>query len=404
MNTADLQRELDQRLTRIEALVAAKLGGTVKRVFDELLHPRGRDGRFIEKGGSVKGSIWMSDTPGDRSAGRVRIGRGDVVDILPNDSDPNDPFIKVKVGQRDGWGLASELSQAADTRARLDSPMAPANPEESLLPEADFNLPEQGRRKLTGDDIQAAMEQDGEATTTDDIEEALQLLAEGKKVKLTSEDQVTVLLDRMLEVVNDAIEKGEKAPLYDLCNVTVENTNLFCVESKGIERIDMPQLKGVPLPGSKAAAMEPDSRGEVDLEAEFRKHLEGLGVQITDLDLPASHLKASQSELNGGKTAGIASAIENGTYDEARLFVSNDNYIVDGHHRWSASLGVDMRDGHAGDIEMPVAQIDMDILELLAEANRFAEEWGIPQSSAGDQTRKPNVDSEPELPDRKREG
>jgi hypothetical protein len=32
---------------------------------------------------------------------------------------------------------------------------------------------------------------------------------------------------------------------------------------------------------------------------------------------------------------------------------------------------------------MPVALIDMDILDIIAEANDFAEEMGIPQASVG---------------------
>jgi hypothetical protein len=40
-----------------------------------------------------------------------------------------------------------------------------------------------------------------------------------------------------------------EGPKFDLCKVTVKGTNLFCVESKGIPRIKMPQLAGVPAKG-----------------------------------------------------------------------------------------------------------------------------------------------------------
>ena len=85
-------------------------------------------------------------------------------------------------------------------------------------------------------------------------------------------------------------------------------------------------------------------------------------------------LKATQNELNGGKVAGIAQAIRDDKYDEVRLFVSNDDYIVDGHHRWAAKVTVDLDDGVEGDIKMPIARVDMDILDLLIESNDFAEE------------------------------
>ena len=38
------------------------------------------------------------------------------------------------------------------------------------------------------------------------------------------------------------IAKGGKAPNFNLCNVSVTGSNLFCAESKGIPRIQMPQL------------------------------------------------------------------------------------------------------------------------------------------------------------------
>lgn len=211
--------------------------------------------------------------------------------------------------------------------------------------------------------------------------EAVEGLNRGERVELPNKHEVSVLLDELKSIVDEAIAKGEQAPVFDLCKVTVKDTSIFCVESKGIPRIRMPQLSGKPTPGTKAAKKTPDRRGEVSLEQEFRAHLQAKGVKITDTRKPAINLKASQNELNGGKVAGIAGAIMNDDYDEARLFVSRDDYIVDGHHRWAATLGVDLRDGNGGKLDIPVAEIDMDILSLLIEANDFAEAWGIAQAS-----------------------
>jgi hypothetical protein len=218
--------------------------------------------------------------------------------------------------------------------------------------------------------------------TTSNVEVAARALAAGKPVRLRHTREVSTLLDQLAKISREAIAKGEKAPNYNLCNVSVKGTNLFCSESKGIPRIQMPQLKGVPLPGSMAAKrITPDARGEYDVSGKFRAYLERKGVEITNSTEDAAYLKASQNELSGSKTAGIAGAIRAGKLADERIFVSRDNYIVDGHHRWSASVGVDSEDGVLGDVKMKVARINMDIITLLAEANKFAKRWGLPQAS-----------------------
>lgn len=215
---------------------------------------------------------------------------------------------------------------------------------------------------------------------TSDVEEAARMLARGQKVRLTQKRQVSVLLEHLRDLVADAKAKGEKAPNYNLCDVTVHGTSVFCVQSKGIPRVQMPQLKGEPTKGSKADALPRDPRGEVTLEQQFREHLISKGVTIEDTREQAHYLKATQNELNGAKVAGIAQAYTEGKLAQERLFVSGDNYIVDGHHRWASILGTDLADNIEGDHYIDVARIDMDIISLLDEANRFAEDWGIPQA------------------------
>lgn len=287
------------------------------------------------------------------------------------------------VEKPDGTQIIVDGHHRAAMSSEMDQPLDVKIVKAADLPKVTEGGTDQ-KTELTPDAIATAQNKPGDAVEVEDTEEAINLLAAGVKIHLSSPEQVTVLLDRMKEMVDDAIAKGDKAPIYDLCNVTVTGTNLFCAESKNIARVKMPQLLGPPLPGSKADALPKDSRGEVDLSGPFRAMLESRGTKVTDTRQAAVNLRASQSELNGGKTAGIARAIETGHYDEVPLFVSNDGYIVDGHHRWSATLGVDLRDGHPGDLEMPTSVIDMDILDILDEANKFAEEWGIPQASVGD--------------------
>lgn len=231
-----------------------------------------------------------------------------------------------------------------------------------------------------------------------DADEAVTELLKGNDVELPDPDQVSILLDKVRALVQDAKDKGEDAPEINLCSVTVRNASIFCADSKGIPRIQMPQLSGKVdkfVEGSKASKLEPDAKGEASINDQFRQHLIDTGVDVETTRIPADHLKATQNELNGAKVAGIAGAIEAGTYKEATLFVSRDGYVVDGHHRWAATLGADSRDGKLGDLDIPVDKIDMDILDILVEANKFAAEWGIPTanaSNAADMAKKDDVD------------
>ena len=220
----------------------------------------------------------------------------------------------------------------------------------------------------------------------DDVVKAAELIAKGVPVELDSPRVVSTLLDKLAEMVEDAIAKGDKAPTYDLCRVTVKGTNLFCVESKGIPRIQMPQLKGVAVAGSRAAGLTPDRRGEVDITPQFKEYLAGKGIGIRTGEESAAYMKATQNELDGAKVAGIAKFLDGGGVIEGeKILLSKDGYIVDGHHRWAAVVGLDARDNELGnDVPMGVDFIDLDIIRLLREANRFAADWGLPQQSVAD--------------------
>ena len=228
-----------------------------------------------------------------------------------------------------------------------------------------------------------AVEDEDGIIHTDDTSDVVRALYEGRKVNMVSEDMVSTSVKRLGLVANRMVKMGANAKTFDLCNATVEGTNLFCAESKGIPRAQMPQLKGVPKPNTPADKLEKDKKGEVDLTDAFRAHVEEMGFEIDDTDVLASHLKASQNELNGQKIAGMAGAMREGKMQSARLFVSDDNYIVDGHHTWAANVAVDYDDNKSGDVSMPVARINMSILELLEVSNQFAREMGIPQAAVG---------------------
>jgi hypothetical protein len=214
---------------------------------------------------------------------------------------------------------------------------------------------------------------------TDDVEAAAQALLEDKHVRLDQPKTVSTLLNRLAEEVDRIKAEGGQASI-NLCNISVPGTNLFCAGNKGFSRIQMPQLASLEaLPGSKAEALGKNDKGEYDIQPEFRKMLEAKGIAVSDETVPAANLKATQNELNGGKVAGMLRHLQGGgNLGDDALFISNDDYIIDGHHRWASQVAHDSEDGILGnEYEMPVQRIDVDIITLYREAMAFAEEWGI---------------------------
>jgi len=219
----------------------------------------------------------------------------------------------------------------------------------------------------------------GNPIKTGDVKEALRLLSEGKHVELETVQQVSTMVRRLNEIVQDAKEKGKDAPSYDLCKVSVANTNIFCAEHKGIPRLKMPQLKGKPVKGKTAAGMKKDKDGEVDVAAAFIQKMKDDGVKVTKENVKSNTLRASQSELVGRKVAGMIAAAERKEFDPeaGTIYVSKDGYIIDGHHRWAATIGLDAGSGRLGDRTINVVRVDMSITQVLKEANDFTRDIGI---------------------------
>ena len=174
----------------------------------------------------------------------------------------------------------------------------------------------------------------------------------------------------------EAAAKGEKAPNYDLCKVTVRGSNLFCAENRGVPRVEMPQFKGMARPGSKADKLPKDKNGEVDAVEIFKRHLISLGHTVTPGTEKAEYLRASQTQLVGAKVAGM---MNSKVYDpsKAPILVSEDNYVLDGHHNWAATVGRDARDGVLGDLNMNTLRVNIHIDQLIRMSNDWMDDFGI---------------------------
>ena len=199
--------------------------------------------------------------------------------------------------------------------------------------------------------------------------------------------QISTIIDKLAELGKQAKEKGEQAPNFNLCQVSIPGTNLYCDGNIGIPREDMPQFKGTPEPGSPADKLPRDSSGEVDTEEFFKEMLNKKGIKVSEpTNVPADRLKATQSELVGVKVAGMEGVLEDPNHPAykkitAPIYVSNDGYVLDGHHRWAAIVAYNAAHPDK-QIPMAVRVIDEPIKPLVKRSNAFAEAIGIKPKAA----------------------
>lgn len=262
----------------------------------------------------------------------------------------------------------------------------PKEPDFSVMPARRFSIKRAANRLRL---ISPFGRHDGKGTHTDpidcgdDIDKAHRLLAKNKHVRLNTPLEVSFLIDQLKDEAAYAKAHGKTTPDYNLCNITVPYTNLFCLETKDIPRIKMPQFSGQPVEGSYAETKF-DGK-ESDVMDEFDKVLKELGIAVDITSVPAQDLKATQNELVGTKVGIIKSLMKEGKIEDKEIYVTRDGYVVDGHHRWAAKMALDLDDGVLGDVDMPVKMIDADIGYVIDLANAFTSMAGIKPKATGAQ-------------------
>ena len=95
-------------------------------------------------------------------------------------------------------------------------------------------------------------------------------------------------------------------------------------------------------------------------EDEFKKNLDKADVKYKEVSVNPKDLKASQSEFDLDKVALMM--IEPRQY-KSGVIISNDNYILDGHHRWIVAFNKNQK--------LNVVKVDLPILELMRLAKTF---------------------------------
>ena len=190
---------------------------------------------------------------------------------------------------------------------------------------------------------------------TPNVYDAVLALTQDRRVELKQPKQVSTLIKALGDVTRTMIEQGEKAPSFDLCKVTVKGTNLFCADTKGIPRIKMPQM-------------------DDDQTKAFVKYLEKQGYSTKKGVEKSKHLRATQAQLDAAKVNKFFERIKKDKDfegDDKRLIVSNDDYVLDGHHHWAAQIAADAMDNKLGDHETRVFRIDIPIIPLYKHAMKF---------------------------------
>ena len=147
-------------------------------------------------------------------------------------------------------------------------------------------------------------------------------ITKGKPVKFPSTDNVRITMDSINEL---KISKPDS------------------VDTKGIKRNKMPQVATTDYP-------------------EFIDYLKDNGADFTKQTMPAKALKATQGEFSD---AGVVKQLQK-FIDGAKkkpVIASQDNYIIDGHHRWLVAW-------NTGDT-IDVFKVDIDADELLDLVRKF---------------------------------
>jgi len=248
-----------------------------------------------------------------------------------------------------------------------------------------------------------------------------------------SDGDVSSVMWTLREDLKQPKEKRVLSDVINLCDLNVAGSNtLFCQTNKGITRVGMPQLSGQPVINSPADILlngkdlsllqtsnelirelviinhnnDPkkiklplpvNASGEVDAAEYFKEYLKKLGKTITPKQLPAARLQATQSELVTEKVNQMWWALEVGPCNKfyggivAPIFVSQDNYVLDGHHRWAAVVANAFGTIDIDKAMMNVLQVNEVIGNtqsgLVKIANDFANDFGIAvkagQSSTG---------------------
>lgn len=121
-----------------------------------------------------------------------------------------------------------------------------------------------------------------------------------------------------------------------------QNINEMTLPSKedtmGIQRRSMPQIKGEDVP-------------------HFLKYLKTKGINVSHKEVHPNDLKATQVHFNQDKINTLIDKLKSKTLEDHPIITSNDDCVIDGHHRWLAHVNTDSQGIKAAQIDLPHKEV-----------------------------------------------
>jgi len=113
---------------------------------------------------------------------------------------------------------------------------------------------------------------------------------------------------------------------------------------------------------------------------------EGDQVNVREISIDPSELKPTQKDIYISNSMKKVKNVEKGVYpDFGKILVSQDNYLLDGHHRWAATIIYNSRHPEKPK-KITIQQIAMPIKQLLKVANAYNDAHGYERHSGGETT------------------
>lgn len=94
-------------------------------------------------------------------------------------------------------------------------------------------------------------------------------------------------------------------------------------------------VSGVALPDSKIGLIKRKNMPQIREFESFIKDITETGHMVTTIKKQPFEFIPTQSEFNDEK---VQAMIDNGSFTSKPIISTNDDHIIDGHHRWKAAL------------------------------------------------------------------
>ena len=147
---------------------------------------------------------------------------------------------------------------------------------------------------------------------------------------------------------------GKQFPNIEVIGYLVKDGKVSRYDRNLAEEIEIPKI-GMTF----SRSLMPQIKGNE--MTKFLEYLKKKDVQYKTEKLPVKDLKATQSEFDLTKIDQMI-----GQRNDIKIVVSNDGYVMDGHHRWLADYNTDKNS------KIDSIVVDLPILELLRVAKEYS--------------------------------